>query len=133
MIEKAIELCNDPEVYYSLGSNGLGDTYPTFVCDGFCRYLYRTYIGIDRGYVGVMGTAQAKYCKGTISVSQMRPGDLIVFDDYSHVMLYIGNGKIAHASGQWKDKKKGIKKPKEDQVLVSNYWKSTGLVFRFVE
>jgi hypothetical protein len=77
-----------------------GSTTKGFDCSGFTQYVYRS-LGID-----LPRTAGQQFGKGTpVSVNSMEPGDLIFFDtgggSISHVGIYMGNGKMAHAaSGQ---------------------------------
>ena len=50
--------------------------------------------------VSLPRTSQAQYGVGTpVSLSNLQPGDLVFFySGISHVAMYIGNGKIVHAS-----------------------------------
>ena len=69
---------------------------------------------------------------GVISGSSLQPGDLIFYAtgthahsgyyrNIGHVAMFIGNGQIFAAHGEWDNKKKGIRKPPEKQVSVSPY------------
>lgn len=65
-------------------------------CSGFTQALYRR-LGIS-----IPRTSRSQACSGTtISSSQLRPGDLVFYGSsgyISHVAIYIGNGRIIHAS-----------------------------------
>ncbi|CEH31026.1 S-layer homology domain-containing protein [Aneurinibacillus migulanus] len=71
-----------------------------FDCSGFTQYVYKK---LD---VSLPRTASQQFEKGTkVSTSSMQPGDLVFFDtgggSISHVGIYMGAGKMAHAaSGQ---------------------------------
>ena len=73
-------------------------------CSGFVQQVFKTF-GIDlprtSGEQGSTGKS--------ISSSEMQPGDLIYYG--GHISIYIGNGKVVHAS----NRKTGIK------VSVWNY------------
>ena len=66
-------------------------------CSGFTRYVYQHGLGISlnrsSGSQASQGTA--------ISASKMQPGDLLFYGSgksINHVAMYIGDGKIVHAS-----------------------------------
>ena len=72
-------------------------------CSGFTQAVYRNMgISINR-------TSRAQASSGTkVSASNLKPGDLVFYGSSSyinHVAIYIGNGKIIHAS----NKRDGIK------------------------
>jgi cell wall-associated NlpC family hydrolase len=77
-----------------------GSTLAGFDCSGFTRYVYNS-LGIS-----LPRTAAEQFTKGTaVSINAIQPGDLIFFDtgggSISHVGIYMGSGKMAHAaSGQ---------------------------------
>jgi len=79
---------------YVYGGNSL--THGTD-CSGFTNLIYANFgIYIPR-------TATTQYNYGTkISVSELRPGDLIIYGEYQieHVALYLGDGQIVHASNE---------------------------------
>lgn len=66
-------------------------------CSGFTRYVMQNAAGI-----GINRSSGSQASQGTsISADQMRPGDLLFYGSrshISHVAMYIGNGKIVHAS-----------------------------------
>jgi cell wall-associated NlpC family hydrolase len=69
-----------------------GATPAGFDCSGFIMYVYAKF-GVSLphsvGSQGAMGT--------TISASEARPGDVVVFNDGSHDGFYAGNGMILDA------------------------------------
>ena len=75
-----------------------GGTSPYgFDCSGFTQYAFK------RAGVYIPRTADSQLYYGKrISMSQLRPGDLVFFETYlpgpSHVGIYIGDGKFIHAS-----------------------------------
>lgn len=104
LIARAKQFVGTP---YKWGGNGpLG-----FDCSGFTQFLYRE-IGINLPRVSYQ---QANVGK-RISLDQLRPGDLVFWDNSSrnngadHVAIYIGNGMVIHA-------------PKPgDRVKISKLW-----------
>ncbi len=74
-----------------------GGTSPYgFDCSGFTQYAFA------RAGVYLPRTADSQlYAGRQISMSQLRPGDLIFFTTYeagaSHVGIYVGNGNFIHA------------------------------------
>lgn len=72
-------------------------------CSGFTMQVYK-HFGISLPHYSV---AQSK-CGRTVSLSQVKPGDLIFYTRggrINHVAIYIGNGQVCHASSP----KTGIK------------------------
>lgn len=70
-----------------------------FDCSGLVYYLYRTHAGIT-----LNRNSAAQASNGTaVSKSNLKPGDLLFFatsggKTISHVGIYVGNGKMVHAS-----------------------------------
>lgn len=64
-----------------------------FDCSGFTSYVYAQHgISLPR-------TSYAQAGAGvTISASEAKPGDLVISNGGDHVMIYLGNGKVIHAS-----------------------------------
>lgn len=92
-----------------------GGTGPSgFDCSGFTQYIYsQAGISIPR-----TTTSQA-YVGKSLSKSQLKPGDLLVFSNTykrgpSHVGVYIGDGNFVHAANS----KKGVR---VDSVNSSYY------------
>jgi len=74
-----------------------GVTTKGFDCSGFTMYVFEK-IGIDLPH-----QSGSQYQMGTaVSRSEMRAGDLVFFNTsgkgVSHVGIYVGEGKFAHAS-----------------------------------
>ena len=66
-------------------------------CSGFVRYVMQNGAGISMNRSSVTQSTQGH----AISSSQMQPGDLLFYSGSSginHVAMYIGDGKIVHAS-----------------------------------
>jgi peptidoglycan DL-endopeptidase CwlO len=75
-------------VPYSWG----GSTPAGFDCSGLVMYVYAQ-LGIQLPHY-----AADQYLSGTpIARSDLQPGDLVFFDNLTHVGIYIGNGQIIHA------------------------------------
>ena len=73
-----------------------GTTPYGFDCSGFTQYAFA------RAGVYLPRMADSQFYSGRqISMSQLRPGDLIFFSTYeagaSHVGIYVGNGNFIHA------------------------------------
>ena len=77
-----------------------GSTPKGFDCSGFTKYVYAQFgCSINR-------TASNQLDNGTaVSMSELQPGDLVMFQKYSnsskrasHVGIYIGGGQFVHAS-----------------------------------
>lgn len=66
-------------------------------CSGFTRYIMKHAAGISLSH-----SSRAQAGEGrSISYSEIKPGDLIFYGGkgyINHVAMYIGNGKIVHAS-----------------------------------
>lgn len=62
-------------------------------CSGLVQQIYKR-LGIS---VPRVTYQQAKNGK-QIPVSQIRPGDLVFYNNLGHVGIYIGNGKVVHAA-----------------------------------
>ena len=69
-----------------------------FDCSGFVQYVYRQFgIALPR-------TADSQMNVGTKinSISELAPGDIVVFYGGGHVGIYIGNGQFVHAANSEK-------------------------------
>lgn len=86
---------------YKFGGN---DPHTGVDCSGFTKYVMQNGAGVS---LSRSSTAQSK--QGTaISAAEMQPGDLLFYGSGSsinHVAMYIGDGKVVHASTE----KTGIK------------------------
>ncbi|WP_055105438.1 C40 family peptidase [Paenibacillus ihumii] len=94
---------------YKLG----GTTTNGFDCSGFTSYVFKK-MGVKLPRV-----SSAQYKQGTpVAKNQLQEGDLVFFNTtgkgVSHVGIYIGDGKFAHASSS-----KGIRTDK----LSNSYYK----------
>ena len=63
-----------------------------FDCSGLVMYVYAQ-LGIDLPHF-----AAAQFRAGRhVRMDQLRPGDLVFFDDLNHVGIYTGGGRFIHA------------------------------------
>ena len=85
-----------------------------FDCSGLVQYSYR-----QAGVALPHNTEQLRRRGAPVRVSQLRPGDLVFFDQQgkknSHVAIYVGHGEIVHAPSSGK-------RVRRDR-LASPYWK----------
>ncbi len=89
---------------YVYGGNGPN----SFDCSGFTSYILKTYYGeyLKSKGINLPRTASTQATVGTpISKEGLQKGDLVFFDttgkigdNISHVGIYLGNGRIIHAS-----------------------------------
>ena len=89
---------------YSYGGNGPN----SFDCSGFTSYILKTYYGeyLKLKGINLPRTASSQATLGTpVSRANLQKGDLVFFDtagrigdNIGHVGIYIGDGKIIHAS-----------------------------------
>lgn len=80
-------------VPYVFGGTSTGG----FDCSGYVQHVFAM-VGLH-----IPRTADAQYYAGShVGKAQMAPGDLVFFQTYepgpSHVGIYLGNGRFAHAS-----------------------------------
>ncbi|MEU9339387.1 NlpC/P60 family protein [Streptomyces sp. NPDC048290] len=70
-----------------------GATGPSaFDCSGLMQYAYR------RAGVAIPRVTWDQLRAGRrVSLSQLRPGDLVFYRNTGHVAMYIGNGKVVHS------------------------------------
>lgn len=86
---------------YVTGGN---DPHTGADCSGFIKYVMKHGAGIDMNRSSTSQATQGI----AISADEIQPGDLVFYGEGSqinHVAMYIGDGKIVHASTQ----KSGIK------------------------
>ncbi|AWB42862.1 hydrolase [Paenibacillus sp. CAA11] len=74
-----------------------GTTVKGFDCSGFTKYVFKK-MGVT-----LARQSKAQFKQGTsVAKSQLKEGDLVFFNTLgngvSHVGIYVGNGKFAHAS-----------------------------------
>jgi cell wall-associated NlpC family hydrolase len=86
-LSKAMSKIGKPYVYGATGPNA-------FDCSGLVGWAYKQ-VGVS-----LPRTSAAQSRVGTpVSKANLRPGDLVFFyKPVSHVAIYIGNGKVVHAS-----------------------------------
>lgn len=77
--------------------DGGNDPHTGVDCSGFIKYVMKHGAGIN-----IARSSRAQSTQGKeISVEEMQPGDLIFYakdSSINHVAMYIGNGKVVHAS-----------------------------------
>lgn len=76
---------------------GGSDPHSGVDCSGFTRYIMQHGAGISIARSSGSQASQGR----AINASQMRPGDLIFYGNgrsINHVAMYIGDGRIVHAS-----------------------------------
>lgn len=86
---------------YLYGGN---DPHTGVDCSGFTRYILQNAAGISMNRSSIYQASQGE----SISAEEMQPGDLIFYGkgkSINHVAMYIGDGRIVHASTE----KTGIK------------------------
>lgn len=86
---------------YVYGGN---DPHTGVDCSGFTRYILEHAAGISMNRSSIYQASQGR----SISAEEMQPGDLIFYGkgkSINHVAMYIGDGRIVHASTE----KTGIK------------------------
>ncbi|WP_088227634.1 C40 family peptidase [Desulfosporosinus sp. FKB] len=110
IIDHAVSLVGKPYVFGGTSLKG-------FDCSGFTQYVFAgSGITLPR-------TSYAQYASGgSVSKSNLQPGDLVFFSTYSkgasHVGIYIGGGKFVHADNP----KKGVTITSlSDSFYVKNY------------
>ncbi|MFI3211600.1 MAG: NlpC/P60 family protein, partial [Peptostreptococcaceae bacterium] len=116
----------------SLGKTKIGGVYTqdlnrrngpdTFDCSGFTRYIYEQITGVN---IGANTTGQYNILKNYQvqgGLSNAQPGDLILASG-RHVMVYLGNMQVLHASNSkpWPAggiKENGINRLEHDEIIV---------------
>ncbi len=97
LVNYALQLVGNPYVWGGTSLTNGAD------CSGFVLSVYKYF-----GYTLPHSSAAQANCGTRIKTSQLQPGDLIIYGSGSsinHEAIYIGNGKVVHASS----KKTGIK------------------------
>lgn len=83
----AVQFVGNPYVYGGTSLTNGAD------CSGFVMSVYANFgISLPRTSYD---QANAGYA---VSVSDLRPGDLLFYHGFGHVAIYIGNGQVVHAS-----------------------------------
>ncbi|MCL6443914.1 MAG: C40 family peptidase [Alicyclobacillus sp.] len=83
-----------------------------FDCSNFTAYVYHHALGYR-----MSGSSQAQYHSvgWPVPVQDMRPGDLLIFNQGGHVGIYIGNGTMIQEGG-------GLRKVGYLSVKPGSYW-----------
>ena len=95
----AARVLNTADQYVGVKYVWGGSTPKGFDCSGFTKYVFaKNGVGIPR-----TSREQARIGDGVpIDFGEMRPGDLLLFAEpgeaVSHVAIYVGSGRIIHAS-----------------------------------
>ena len=93
VVDYALQFVGKPYVYGGTNPNTGAD------CSGFTRYVMSHAAGVSLNRTAAQ---QSKTGPG-ISESDVRPGDLVFYGSgnyVNHVAIYIGNGKVVHASNE---------------------------------
>ena len=93
VVDYALQFVGNPYVYGGTNPNTGAD------CSGFTRYVMSHAAGVSLSRTAAQ---QSKTGPG-ISESDVKPGDLVFYGSGSyvnHVAIYIGNGKVVHASNE---------------------------------
>ncbi|WP_231493356.1 C40 family peptidase [Alicyclobacillus macrosporangiidus] len=83
-----------------------------FDCSNFTAYVYHHALGYK---MSTSSRTQAKSVGRQVPVSQMQPGDLLIFNNGSHVGIYAGNGRMIQEGG-------GLGKVGYLSVAPGSYW-----------
>ncbi|MCL6592716.1 MAG: C40 family peptidase, partial [Alicyclobacillus sp.] len=83
-----------------------------FDCSNFTAYVYHHALGY---LISTASRTQASSVGWTVSRSQMRPGDLLIFDDGKHVGIYAGNNQVIQEGG-------GLGKVGYLSIAPGSYW-----------
>lgn len=83
-----------------------------FDCSNFTAYVYHHALGYQ-----MSGASQVQYRSvgKPVPKSQMRPGDLVIFNKGKHVGIYAGNGRMIQAGG-------GLGKVGYLKLAPGSYW-----------
>jgi cell wall-associated NlpC family hydrolase len=92
LVDYAMTFIGTPYVWGGYSRGGVD-------CSGFAGLVYKTYANVQLNRTASDMSSQGS----TVSKSNIRPGDLMFFDSgygskINHVGIYVGNGKMVHAS-----------------------------------
>lgn len=142
VVRRAVEFCEDDSHGYSLAAEECTSANDTknkdLCCAQFVCVIYNDTIpGCMPFNAGVQGLeselkSNSSFVEVTSSVDAsttegMMPGDIIIWRSathYMHAQIYIGDGKIAHASDFYGHPETGDQTGNE--VCVKDYWNPTG-------
>ena len=91
IVEYALQFVGNAYVY------GGNDPHTGVDCSGFTRYILSNKAGVYLNRTAASQSSQGR----AISPEEARPGDLVFYSGgggINHVAIYIGNGRIVHAS-----------------------------------
>lgn len=117
---------NNRSEYENAGIGQLSSSgKPQFDCIGFITYLLK-YVGLlpsNQQWTSMTDTFKNKDLFTNVSLSEVKRGDIILKGDtetavFSHAMLYLGDNRIAHASGE------------EKGVICGNHYVTNGACLR---
>lgn len=99
-----------------------GSSPSGFDCSGFAMYCYRKYYGISLPHGANMQMHRGR----KVSLSNLQTGDLVFFDhDHNgkadHVGIYVGGGKLVHASNPRYGVIKVTLSAKKDAIAARRY------------
>lgn len=83
-----------------------------FDCSNFTAYVYHHALGYQ---MSGASKVQYKSVGRVVPKSEMRPGDLVIFDKGKHVGIYAGNGRMIQAGG-------GLGKVGYLKLAPGSYW-----------
>lgn len=92
----------------------------SFDCSGFTNWLYKQVTGVD---IGGNTSGQYEKLKGYMvegGRSNIQPGDIVITPG-THVVLYIGDGKVIHASNSKPYPQGGVKEDKLTSIKNCKY------------
>lgn len=93
LVTSALQFVGNAYVY------GGNDPYTGVDCSGFSRYILSHCAGVYLPRTAASQSSQGK----AVSADEARPGDLVFYSSGSHVnhvAIYIGDGRIVHASNE---------------------------------
>jgi cell wall-associated NlpC family hydrolase len=83
-----------------------------FDCSNFTAYVYHHALGYK---ISTSSQTQYHSVGWKVSVSVMRPGDLVIFNNGGHVGIYAGNGQVIQEGG-------GLGKVGYLKITPGSYW-----------
>lgn len=70
----------------------------SFDCSGFVSYVFKQFDINLPSYIGYEGDSIHNYGQVVSNISDLKPGDIVIEENYGHVGIYVGNGNIIHAA-----------------------------------